>query len=474
MKKIIILLFVASFFAACTKENDEVPEAAVNGTHTIAMQFEGSIDGFDSAITRATTTFANGTTMYIVFSNNSSEVKGTAVYNSSSKTWNLTYNGTLTNISNATCSVYYFTDPTSSTSERLYLNSSSAYYYGDIKYTKTSSSITITGTLQPNVSRVRFKGTSGKSIVVGGYETLIDFYKSGYSVYISSKDITLTVQSSGYTPYIYYTGCDNSISVTSEGTTYSLETTETMQNRYGKSGYLTIPTSSSHGGWTISDGSDTGSHAYVDLGLSVKWATCNVGASKPEEYGNYYAWGETSAYGEAPSAYPYSFTGTKNSGYANLSSKTNYDWSTYKYCRGSSSTMTKYCTSSSYGTVDNKTVLDLEDDAAHVNWGGSWRMPTKAEQDELRSNCTWTWTTQNGVKGYKVTSKTNGNSLFLPAAGFRNGSGLNGVGSSGNYWSSSLGSGSSLDAYCLYFYSGYVHSYNDYRRSGQSVRPVCP
>ena len=125
-------------------------------------------------------------------------------------------------------------------------------------------------------------------------------------------------------------------------------------------------------------------HEYVDLGLSVKWATCNVGAVSPEDYGDYFAWGETE---------PKDF----------------YAWSTYKWCNGSYDTLTKYCTDSKYGTVDNKTVLDLEDDAAHVNWGGDWRMPTKAEQDELYNNCTWEWTTQNGVNGYKVTSKINGN-----------------------------------------------------------------
>lgn len=109
-------------------------------------------------------------------------------------------------------------------------------------------------------------------------------------------------------------------------------------------------------------------HEYVDLGLpsGLKWATCNIGANLPEEYGNYYAWGETSAYGEAPSAYPSDFKGIKNEGYTSLTTKTTYDWSTYKYCQGSYDNFTKYCSHSSHGIVDNKTVLDLEDDAAHI------------------------------------------------------------------------------------------------------------
>ncbi|MBP3353720.1 MAG: hypothetical protein J6L02_03610 [Bacteroidales bacterium] len=192
-------------------------------------------------------------------------------------------------------------------------------------------------------------------------------------------------------------------------------------------------------------------HAYVDLGLSVKWATCNVGATSPEEYGDYFAWGETTP-------------------------KTTYDWSTYKYCNGTYDSMTKYCIDSEYGTVDNKTTLELSDDAAHVNWGGSWRMPTKAEQDELRNtdNCIWTWTTQNGVNGYKVTSNKNGNSIFLPAAGCRDSSDLYYAGSYGYYWSSSLNPSDSYYAYYVYFVSGSVYwSYYYGRCYGLSVRAVC-
>ena len=188
-------------------------------------------------------------------------------------------------------------------------------------------------------------------------------------------------------------------------------------------------------------------HKYVDLGLSVKWATCNVGAESPEDYGDYFAWGETQP-------------------------KSTYNWSTYKWCNGSSSTLTKYNTSSSYGTVDNKTVLEAADDAATANWGGAWRMPTKAEQDELREQCTWTWTTQNDVKGYKVTSKSNGNSIFLPAAGYRDVGSRDYVGSFGYYWSSTLVTDNPNDAYYLYFNSGNVDWYINYRYFGLSVRPV--
>ena len=171
-------------------------------------------------------------------------------------------------------------------------------------------------------------------------------------------------------------------------------------------------------------------HEYVDLGLSVKWATCNVGASKPEDYGNYYAWGETT---------------TK-----------------YSYTVSNSKT---------YGKSMGDIAGDSSYDAAHANWGGNWRMPTKAELKELKDKCTWIWTTQNGVKGYKVTGP-NGNSIFLPAAGYRGGSSLGSVGSGGDYWSSTPYESNSGSAWNLYFNSSGCFM-NDYRRGyGRSVRPV--
>ena len=189
-------------------------------------------------------------------------------------------------------------------------------------------------------------------------------------------------------------------------------------------------------------------HEYVDLGLSVKWATCNVGANAPEEYGDYFAWGETTT-------------------------KSAYDWSTYKWCNGSENTMTKYCTNSIYGIVDNKTTLELSDDAARANWGGSWRMPTDAEITELREQCTWTWTSQNGVNGYEVTSKKNGKSIFLPAAGFLYETSLDYVGNTGCYWSCLLYSDEPFGAYYLGIASTITSGDYSYRCYGFSVRPVC-
>lgn len=191
---------------------------------------------------------------------------------------------------------------------------------------------------------------------------------------------------------------------------------------------------------------------YVDLGLSVKWAICNIGATSPEEYGNYFAWGETKP-------------------------KTKYDWSTYKYCNGTSDIMTKYCIDSHCGIVDSKSTLELNDDAAQVNWGGGWRIPTESEIEELKnaSNCTWTWSNHNGVNGYKVTSKKNGNSIFIPAAGTCTDNNIKNVGKEAGYWSSSL---------CLSYYNNYnagrlyLDSYEigfkySNRNRGLTIRAVC-
>ena len=194
-------------------------------------------------------------------------------------------------------------------------------------------------------------------------------------------------------------------------------------------------------------------HGYVDLGLSVKWATCNVGASSPEGYGSYFAWGETSP-------------------------KNEYTWENLKYRTEGDSygnvKFSKYVASSKFGPVDNKTCLELMDDAAHANWGGSWRMPTNDEFKELIDKCTWTWTTENGKNGYKVVSKVNGNSIFLPAAGWRYDTLLNNAGSKGDYWSSSLRKSDSYEARNLGFKSGSRYWSVSGRFNGHPVRPVCP
>jgi len=200
-------------------------------------------------------------------------------------------------------------------------------------------------------------------------------------------------------------------------------------------------------------------HRYVDLGLSVNWATCNIGVDKPEEYGDYIAWGET-----VP--------------------KSEYTWENYRFRISGDDffkniKFSKYNTDSITGVVDCITTLEMVDDAAHVRWGGSWRMPTVDEFRELMDSCTWTWTAINGVNGYKVTSNVPGytdRSIFLPAVGFGNAT-FNRQNDHGLYWSSSLRPSSPN---CPN--SPYIISFNlkgiswgaSTQQNGYPIRPVCP
>ena len=192
---------------------------------------------------------------------------------------------------------------------------------------------------------------------------------------------------------------------------------------------------------------DGKTHEVVDLGLSVKWATCNVGAENPEDAGDFFSWGETSP-------------------------KDIYYSTTDKYCSCPDGKTSCYDEShyTKYNSTDGKTVLDPEDDAATVNWGSGFRMPTREEFLELIYKCTWTWDSSH--KGYLVAG-SNGNSIFLPASGYRSGSYLYDQGSGGVCWSSTLDSYNCYSAYNLYFYSGghYV-SYGNGRYDGFPVRPV--
>ena len=205
---------------------------------------------------------------------------------------------------------------------------------------------------------------------------------------------------------------------------------------------------------TVTSGTtpDPVNHEWVDLGLpsGTLWATCNVGASSPEEYGDYFAWGETGPH----------------DGW--------WWWDGYIYCNGSSNTLTKYCTQSGYGYngfTDNLTELLPEDDAATANWGSDWRMPSEEQIMELYNNTTQTWTTQNGKYGQLCTGPS-GNSIFLPAAGYYDMINFYNAGSSGFYWSRSLYTGDSNNAICMTVSSGTISYGGNYRYYGYSVRPV--
>jgi len=219
-----------------------------------------------------------------------------------------------------------------------------------------------------------------------------------------------------------------------------------------------------YGGKSLSEAAN--GHEYVDLGLpsGTLWATMNIGAIKPAGYGDYFAWGELSGYNDG---------------------KETFSWKNYKLCNGSQSKITKYMvdrkkareialvTDQSLADANISDVeLDIEDDVARAQWGGSWRIPTSAAFRELNKECEREWTTQNGRWGYLFTSKTNGNSIFFPAGGFRDKT-LYNLAAYGYYWSRTLYTRYSGGAFILYFDSNGVNAAdNQYRCMGRSVRAV--
>lgn len=190
--------------------------------------------------------------------------------------------------------------------------------------------------------------------------------------------------------------------------------------------------------------------AAVDLGLpsGTKWANINVGATNPEDNGSYFSWGE-------------------------ITTKSDYKWGSYKYFQNQGKArFLKYNTLPDYGDVDDKVELELSDDAASQSWGGKWHIPSIEDFEELISNCTCVWSSLNGKKGYKITSKKNGKSIFLPAAGGMSGSSLGLADSWGCYWSSSLTVDLVGRAYYLEFRSSEITANADYRFMGFPIRPV--
>lgn len=293
-----------------------------------------------------------------------------------------------------------------------------------IYVTPSTATIKVTINGKENIWPVK-NGVASKNIPHGTYKCQIT--ADGYYSYENN----ITVSNSQKEKHIELVKKHNASSTQSSSSHSSSKSTSSAQ-----SSPTSIPTRGVHN-----------SHEYVDLGLSVKWATCNVGASKPQDCGGYYAYGET----------------TK---------KNNYTWDTYKHGKGSSK-LYKYNSDSRLGNVDRKKVLDAIDDAATANWGGNWRMPSKAEIEELITKCNWEWTTINGTRGYKVISKSNGNYIFLPGYSYYSFSSRADSSPYGNYMSRTLHS-DNLNVYKLGFNPGGKPMCNSYSRVyGYTIRPVC-
>ena len=265
-------------------------------------------------------------------------------------------------------------------------------------------------------------------------------WKSTYYVYLGGKTTNTTYD---YNDYSIYRNTDYKVTVTLSG---SGSEEKGLRVDYAAKEYVGGDTKLN--AWQDETTTIASGMEFVDLGLSVKWATCNLGATKPEEYGKYYAWADTKGYA--------------------IDGSHDFSWANTPYCiNGNYNSWSKY--------TSGDATLESSDDAVIVNLGGTWRMPTHKEWQDLYNECTWTWTTLNGVSGYKVSSKKNNNYIFLPAAGYRSGASSDYVGSGGYYWSSQVYSSNVFGAWNMYFHSGSRNPDSGYNRCcGFSVRPVCP
>ena len=348
---------------------------------------------------------------------------------------------------------FQFKMPVADTLKSITLTSNNTYFITSGKYDLTKDSIYVIPDSTSSAFSISLLNT-----VITDEDKVLTVYVMLAPSDLSDSEIRISIEGTQYKSFITSVSGKNMIA----GKAYSYRAT--IQSGIDINGSYVF--------WN-EEGQEQGPE-YVDLGLSVNWATFNVGASKPEEYGDYFAWGEVEPYYEA--------------GYAQVNPETHwksdkldgYSWTSYKFCIEGNYyedvKFSKYNKTYTLGEEVENIVLDPEDDVAHVMWGNDWRMPTRAEFDEIFYYCKWTNIIQNGVNGYLVTSKKAGyedRSIFLPASGYRLGKNLYSFGDKGYYWLSSL---NTIPYESVSFYFGLNNNGWDtsLRECGYSVRPVCP
>lgn len=423
--KYILGLFLLSLVVSCSSdlenENIDLKKEEMVGEKTVSMNFNCTKADFDvdlKSTTRATASgeWENGDIVYLLFSCDKGSVPGKAVYNSSTKGWTVTYEGTLTRDKELKLQAYYFDGEAVETDGVVTLQPTTGVYRdleGSYVY-PTGDEINAAAHLVPATGRIKFKGKAPDGLSIKGISYYTSINTSSFGLSSAKNELFFEVKD-GWSEYIYGEIIKNQyISIGNGKYEY------TMHENYinmalGKSGYIQIPQSDSYNGWNRTNNPSW--HDYVDLGLpsGLLWATCNIGANTPEEYGDYFAWGEVIGF---------------------LGGKTNFLEDNYKYM--SSGMLTKYCVESRVGSVDNVTQLELTDDAANYNWKGKWKMPTKEDYEELISNCTVSFTTFNGVAGFLLTANNN-NTIFFPSSGSRIGEKVSQTGDIvAWYWSATL------------------------------------
>ena len=457
------------FLASCTSDDVATPVIIPNDgqVYTYKMNLEVTVPSglpSEGGSTRATTTWDNGSTLqFFFFDEKGIATPGTATYSVSEDGWIVTTNQQLSSTSSLLdCSATYL-QPDENGDTPSFLTPA---YGGSSTYTCTDKVINVNAlVLDPVTWRLRFKGTKGKTF---------DFFSSDVRD-CNDKTMTdtlrLVIANDGFSPYIYAASHSNkdSIRVCTDGNLY---VHAMASGRLGSSTTLDLPTTANYeaNGWKIiKQPSASIEPEAIDLGLpsGTLWANMNVGASRPEEAGLYFAWGETVGYS------------------SNTSDGRSFDWRSYQWMTQGKTDMlqvnsyqvpdgkTSSCWYDAGGSFigDGKTVLEVYHDAAAVNWKDDWTMPTYEEIQELLSNTTHQWTTENGVSGRRFTGK-NGKSIFLPVTGMRENKGLDFATRFGYYWSSSLNVSNSGEARRLYFSSYDFDAIGSYRSLGRCVRPV--
>lgn len=401
--KNIIIIFLGFLLLACLAScTNELFEEDCHNSNTYSsevyvqsMKVSFSKPFFDSSNnTRAAVSeeWKDGDILYLRFQNENSYIQGKAIYKVSDNNWTVTYKGELPIDKECSLQVWYFdgetseegNDVTLSAETGLYSDNNGFYLYNSAK------ELTCVACLKPASSRLRFLGSSGSKISIEGLCTFKYNLTNGTLIHYPISSINLTVQSTGSTPYIYVAKDENNgeLCVSDTRNDFCMTMNEDFLKNTGSSGYINIPTSSNYEGWEVYD-----HHDYIDLGLpsGTLWATCNVGADNPEDFGNYYAWGEI----ETKSTYWYD----------------NYKW-------GDTHNYTKYVCHGENGLnyfTDNKTKLEPEDDVANVLWKRGWHIPDDKQFKEMVENCRWNFTTVNGIYVFVGVSKLNGNEIILPA-----------------------------------------------------------
>ena len=388
---------VCSFKTTQKSLSISVTTGSATGITSSGATLSGLIDGADQSLTCG---IIYGTSSSLSSSN------GTKKSTTSQGNYSLSVTGLEAN------TTYYY---------RAYAVVDGEYVYGEVRSFTTNQNVSVT---TGSAADITSSGATLSGSIDGADQSLTCGIIYGTSSSLSSSNGTKKSTTSQGSYSLSVTGLD-------ANTTYYYRAYAVVD---GESVYGEVRSFTTVSSVTVTSGD------AIDLGLSVKWASCNVGAESPEDYGDYFAWGETE---------------TK---YHYLENNSDTYWLSFSQLK-------------SNGVIDSDGNLTAAYDAAMVNWGKDWRMPTSNEVNELINNCTWEWITQNGVNGFKVTG-SNGNSIFLPAAGWRYNTSLNDAGSYGYYWSASHPNNVSGRAYYLYFNSGYCYlDYNGIYK-GRTVRPV--